>query len=623
MHDLLKQMGKEGVEFIDSDLGFELCQREGIESIVTGRVTKAGEMFAIDIKVLDVENKDLLISAISQGDGVDSILRTQIDELSDEISRGMGMSETRVGASQDSIAEWTTSSMEAYNYFLRGREEHQKFYYEDARKFYEKAIELDPDFAFAYAGLAYALWNLRYTEEGEVALEKAMALREKATEKERLRIEASYAGSIEGNSEKQIRIIEEMARKYPKEKWAHYQLGRYYASRDWDRALEEYNIALRLDPNYGHALNDLGYSYANTEDFEKALEYFERYAASSPGYANPIDSIAELYFKVGDLDKAITKYMEVLDVKPDFYQTYWRISYVNALKEDYAEAVDWQNRFIDMAPSPGLKAQGFASKGFYNLWLGKFDQALLDAQEAKVLFEKTGDEIGKNNLNIWIGLLQFEKGKFGVAMEYLEIWEEFIIKFSQETPLWLQIVTDFFLGLTELNLGQLDSAKSRLSEMQAVLPKAKDNNRKIWCQFLSVVLKCEVMLVEGNFEECISFGEKELASYIPYQVIDSLDFNFPFLRDVLARAYQQYGEIQKAIVEYERLTTFDPDSRNRLLVHPKNYYRLAKLYEQQGDTAKAIENYEKFLGLWKDADPGIAEVEDARERLEGLNKFSK
>ena len=87
---------------------------------------------------------------------------------------------------------------------------------------------------------------------------------------------------------------------------------------------------------------------------------------------------------------------------------------------------------------------------------------------------------------------------------------------------------------------------------------------------------------------------------------------------MLARAYQQNGELEKAISEYERLTTFDPESQNRLLVHPKNYYRLARLYDMQGNTDKAIEHYEKFLSLWKDADPGLPEVEDAKKRLIGL-----
>jgi hypothetical protein len=69
---------------------------------------------------------------------------------------------------------------------------------------------------------------------------------------------------------------------------------------------------------------------------------------------------------------------------------------------------------------------------------------------------------------------------------------------------------------------------------------------------------------------------------------------------------------------YEKLVTFDPASRARFLIYPVLHYRLAKLYEQKGLKAKAVEQYRKFLDLWKDAEPGWPEVEDAKVRFAGL-----
>ena len=99
-----------------------------------------------------------------------------------------------------------------------------------------------------------------------------------------------------------------------------------------------------------------------------------------------------------------------------------------------------------------------------------------------------------------------------------------------------------------------------------------------------------------------------------------ISYNILNHREVLARAYAMGGEVEKAIAEYKRLVTFDPRARYKHLINPQNYYRLAKLYEQKGDKAKATEQYEKFLDLWKDADPGIVGVEDARKRLAVLRR---
>jgi tetratricopeptide (TPR) repeat protein len=347
MYDLLKQLGRENVDIIDKELGFELCLLEGVEAIILGSFVKAGDIFATDVKVLDVQSKRLLKSASSKGEGVGSILQNQIDELSQAISKSVGISEKAPGGTQMRISNITTPSMEAYNYFLRGREDYDKMYYDDARRFLEKSVELDSTFAVVHLYLARVYGSLRYVKKEEKSYEKAKAFSEKATDKERLYIEAAYAGRIEVDPEKRFRILKQMAKKYPGEKRVHTSLGYYYRYKImYKKAIIDFNKALELDPDYGPAINLLAYTYSAMGNYEKAIEYFRRYASVSPGDANPFDSMGELYFQLGKLDKAIAKCKEALEVKPDFGSEL-KIAYIYALKENYSETMKWLDHFIE------------------------------------------------------------------------------------------------------------------------------------------------------------------------------------------------------------------------------------------------------------------------------------
>ena len=95
-------------------------------------------------------------------------------------------------------------------------------------------------------------------------------------------------------------------------------------------------------------------------------------------------------------------------------------------------------------------------------------------------------------------------------------------------------------------------------------------------------------------------------------------YNIPMIRDTLARAYLKKGEIDGAIAVYEKKITFDPQSKERRLIHPKYHFLLGKLYEEKGEKAKAIEQYEVFLEFWKDADPDMPELGEAKKRLSSL-----
>ena len=129
----------------------------------------------------------------------------------------------------------------------------------------------------------------------------------------------------------------------------------------------------------------------------------------------------------------------------------------------------------------------------------------------------------------------------------------------------------------------MDSAKTRVAETTSLLPSLIPSQKE-WGTFIADYLQAEVLLAEGLPDKAMALFEKTVLPVPPWMqdVIPLISYNTPFYKDVIARAYLQKGDLDRAITEYEKLVTFDPTSRARFLVHPVLHYRLAKLYEQKG-----------------------------------------
>jgi tetratricopeptide (TPR) repeat protein/TolB-like protein/predicted Ser/Thr protein kinase len=620
LRDILKQMGGGSIEDIDAETGFEICRREGIGTIVTGSFVKLGDKFVTDIKVLKVKSKDLITSGNAEGKGVESI-PGQVDRLSREIARGIGLSEPEIEETQRPVTDVTTSSMEAYAFYLKAVDARERYYMAEVIRELEKALQIDTTFAAAYLLLGDAHGESFSSREALRDYSKALTFSEKATERERLYIEARCAERLDRDSEKSILLYKELLKKYPREKWGYYYLGNLFRlNARYDEAISCLDRALELVPTFGTALNALAYVYVMEGDYEKALRLFQRYVALFPGDANPLDSMAETYFLMGKLDDAIKMYAKAYEMKPEIGAA-MKLAYIYGVRGDFPEAIRWIDRDIAATSLPGVLTNSYCWKAYFLFASGETGRALDEARHALAIADSTGNPGTLAHSKAVEGFLLLARGEYAGARDALEA----AIKY-QEPP--YQVVAPnylasaaFFRGLVALKSGDLPVAQRYCAEMRNLVPAVRKevpttldavNNRL-------ALLAAEIMLAQGRANDAIKAFGRDFRIYKPMGTRPTLyAVNVPFDQDIIPRGYATKGDLDKAIAEYKKLLTFDPASKDRRLKNPRYEYRLAKLLEQRGLTAEALAHYRIFLRYWKDAEPGLPELIDAKARAEAL-----
>ncbi|HMA53665.1 MAG TPA: protein kinase, partial [Acidobacteriota bacterium] len=621
IEDLLRQSGQGEAAALDEEACFEVCRKHGIEALAVGFFAKAGETFVTDVKVLEAATKRSLKTAQASGEGAASILKAQIDEISRAISRGSGLAALKAEKPQPRIVDVTTSSLEAYNAYLRGRDELDRFFGADARRSLEKAVSLDPEFAVAYLFLSRANNELGDGKARDEALGKARQYAGKATEKERLYIEAACAGTLDRDGAKQLGLLRELVGKFPSEKQAYYDLGRYYnGTRNYAEALAAFLKAIDLDPQFGNALNEAAYAYVKMGEPAKGVPYLERYAAANPGDPNPLDSLAELLMRTGKLDESVAKYKEVLAAHPDFYLSWASLAYVHALQENYPAAMRCLDERIARSPAGTARMQGIWMRAYYRYLLGQWDRARKDFREIGVLAEQAGAEFMTVVTDWILASLLADRREFEGARQRAASYAAVNTRRNPKLGALYGAQKAMLEARTDLVEGRAEAAGAALRKAEGLLAEVDESARGASTPFALGFLKAEEALASGRIDEAIAKAEK-----VVFQNLTTLRDNDvaaynnqPFLKDVLARAYWKKGDLDRAAAEYRRLLTVDPANQVRYLMSPLYHYRLGRVLEEKGDRSGARAEYAKFLAGWKDADPGHPELADARKRLAAL-----
>ncbi|MFQ5351310.1 MAG: tetratricopeptide repeat protein, partial [Thermoanaerobaculia bacterium] len=229
--------------------------------------------------------------------------------------------------SQVSEIPISTSSEEAREAFVQGRDLNERLRGTDAHGYFERAVELDPEFAWAHL---LAGFTGSTNQEFFDSLARAVALVDGVSEGERLLILATQAG-VDGEPEEQRAHLTRLVERYPADKRTHNALGGFHFGRqEYQEAIGHYQHAIELDPTYSAPYNQMGYAHRFLGDFEAAEAAFQRYIQLIPDDPNPYDSYAELLMKTGRFEESIDNYRRALEADENFIASYSGIAHNQA-----------------------------------------------------------------------------------------------------------------------------------------------------------------------------------------------------------------------------------------------------------------------------------------------------
>src|SRR5271156_501672 len=263
-------MGRAPTEHVTPDVAKELCLRTGSKAILAGSVSSLGTQYVVGLEADACSTGDTLAKEQAEAVGKEGVLKA-LDTAAASLRSKMGESLASV-QKFDVPIEATTPSLEALKAYSMGITTGRTKGDAEAIPFMKRAIELDPNFAMAYTGIAVEYSNLGRADLAAANARKAYELRDRVSEREQYRISAFYFQYVTGEVEKATEAYELWAKSYPRDPVPHGNLGYIYSALgQYDKSIVETEAQQHLEPSivgYGN----LAGTYINLNRLKEARQ---------------------------------------------------------------------------------------------------------------------------------------------------------------------------------------------------------------------------------------------------------------------------------------------------------------------------------------------------------------
>jgi serine/threonine protein kinase/Tfp pilus assembly protein PilF len=608
LFEILNQLNQLEAETFSAEVLKEVATRGGVNHILRGSYSRAGDIIRIDTVLQDAGTGEPIATERVEGTGEESIF-SLVDDLTRRVKTSFEFTKEQITGDIDNrIEDITTSSLEALKYYLEGVRHGHMYEPRLAVQEMEKAVAIDPNFAMAYLHMSWGYTDLGNAAESEKYLKKAFELSERLPARERYLIQGEFYAGSGKTLDKAIDALNKLLDFYPEDLQGNFTLVTVYELLEqWDKAIERYEFLIENKEESVLLYADLARIYYKQGMYDKAIGVLEEYLNNFGDNPLILRALGRNYLHQGkydlaqaEVDKAIS--LNLTDVnRSQIYELQGNI---------YVYMGDWtlaEKEYLKLLDSEELLFQSRGRWRLANLYMlqGKFKKAQAQIRQNIELANKSGDMYRKAYFHRYLSSLHLFSGSPEKALEECnKAWKIAVDNEDLEN----QRLALSLMGLIHLEMKSVEEAERVADELKEMIEKGINQKHRRLYYHLSGGIELE----RKNFDQAIDFLKKAL-SLLP----ENYGWQTPF-RQSLTQAYYDSGDLEKSQEEYEGIISRPNSILRRGGIYAKSFYMLGKIHEQQGNTTRAIEHYEKFLDLWKDADPGIAEVEDARERVAGL-----
>ena len=556
VREALRFMGRSPDDRVTRDVAREIGQRQGLKAMLAGSISSLGSHYVITLEAINVQSGDVIAREQGEAESKEHVLTT-LGQVASHLREKLGESLGSIKKFDAPIEQATTSSLEALKAFSQGNDLRQKGQEREALPFYKRAIEVDPNFALAYARLAVGYNNGGETELAMEYTQKAYDLRDRVSEREKFYIAEKYHSYVTGNREEAVNVLKAWAQTYPNDFIPHNNLAvNYNFDGQYEDSLKEAREAVRLSPTNAQAQANLIEAFMRLGRLDEARETLEQALGQNPG---------SVYH---------------------FYR--YELAFLRGDEETMKKDLDWfaskptDSNFFDLQAGTAVsrgqwrKAQDFV----------RHSTDLMLSQDRK-------ENASQNEAN-----LAFAHAVLGHCAESKQMATHAISLSRGRVDLGVAAI-DFAL------CGDTAQAQSLADELLKRFPQESINIR-----IVNPMIRAAIANDRGKYAEAIELLQP--ASRFELGALSGFWISY-----IRAQAYMGQRSGREAAGEYQKIL----DHRTVELFSPLYtlaHLGLARAAALTGDTSKSRTEYQNFFAAWKDADADLPVLVQAKKEYEQL-----